>query len=134
MVRYVPVLIELGLLVYGLIDCLQTESTLVRVLPKPGWILLIIVLPLIGPVAWLVAGRPARAPGDAVAWRSTATGGFPEYERPSPAERAAAEIDARLRAEQARVDREHDDAVRRWEQGQRELRKGVDDGPSASPA
>ena len=66
MPRLLLALVQLGLLVYCLIDCIQTDTARVRNLPKPLWLLLIILLPLAGAVAWLVAGRPARqrrAPG-----------------------------------------------------------------------
>jgi hypothetical protein len=62
-----PVLLELGLLVYCLVECIQTPSDRVRNLPKLGWIALIVVLPLIGSVGWLLAGRPVR-PGGPGSW------------------------------------------------------------------
>ncbi|GAB6903503.1 PLDc N-terminal domain-containing protein [Kineosporia succinea] len=128
MIRFLPALVELGLLIFCLIDCIQTDSALVRNLPKPLWILIIIVLPVIGPICWLVAGRtwPSQA-GNAVPWRSTATAGFPEYERPASYSRDAAAIDDQLRRDQEQVDREHEEALRRWEQSlaerERELRE-----------
>lgn len=118
-VRYLPVLLEVALLVYCLIDCVQTDGSRVRHLPKPSWVLLIIVLPVIGGIGWLVAGRPVRSAARPVPWRSTQTAGFPEYERPAPAEVARREIDDRLALERARVDREHEEALRRWEDSQR---------------
>ena len=135
--RYLPVVIELVLLVYCLIDCVQTDGTVVRNLPKLAWVGIIILLPIIGPIAWLVAGRPERANrGRAVPWRSTDTAGFPEYERPTPAAQARAEIDDRLAQEQARVDREHEDALRRWEDSlrERESRLRPDDGGPVTPS
>ncbi|WP_282944223.1 PLD nuclease N-terminal domain-containing protein [Cellulomonas endometrii] len=113
MLRALPVLIQLGLLVFCLVDCIQTDSVLVRNLSKTAWILLIVFLPLVGGVAWLVAGRPARgAQAPRVAWPSTATAGFPEYERP----RAAGPDDdpaflAGLRAS----DDQHERMLRDWE-------------------
>lgn len=116
MIRFLPVLIELGLLIFCLIDCIQTDTFAVRNLPKWAWILLILFFPLIGGIAWLVAGRPSRAssPAGPAPWRSTATAGFPEYERPSSAHASMDAIDEQLRRDQARVDREHDEALRRW--------------------
>jgi hypothetical protein len=58
--RYVPVLLEIALTVYCFIDAIQTDEVAIRNLPKMAWILLIVLLPVIGPVAWLVAGRPTR--------------------------------------------------------------------------
>jgi hypothetical protein len=61
MLRVLPALIELGLLVYALIDCIQTPEASVRNLPRWGWLILIILIPYVGPVAWLFAGRPLRS-------------------------------------------------------------------------
>jgi hypothetical protein len=115
-----PELIYVALLVFCLIDCIQTDPALVRNLPKIGWIVLIVIFPLVGGIAWLVAGRPQRGTaGRAVPWRSTATAGFPEYERPGSSP-AASEIDERLQRDLERVDREHEEALRRWEASLRE--------------
>lgn len=57
------------LAVYALVDCLRTRRSDIRTLPKPAW-LLVILVPAVGPLAWLVAGRrrgpsspPARGRG-----------------------------------------------------------------------
>lgn len=80
------VIIELVLLVYCLVDCIQTDSADVRTLPKPVWVLLIILLPLFGGIGWLLAGKPESGAAAArqVPWPTTRTSGFPEYERPRP--------------------------------------------------
>ncbi len=124
MIRYLPFLVQLVMLVYCLIDCVQTDRDAVRNLPRAVWVVAIIALPLLGGIAWLVWGRPARRPVGGVAWRATTTAGFPEYERPAPA--PSDDIDERLRREQERVDREHDEAVRRWEATRRRQREDGD--------
>src|SRR4051794_34564419 len=60
MLRVLPALVEIGLLLYCLIDCIQAPDGTVRNLPKWGWIVLIILVPWIGPIAYLIAGRPRR--------------------------------------------------------------------------
>ncbi|MBT0773365.1 PLDc_N domain-containing protein [Kineosporia sp. J2-2] len=122
MIRFLPVVVELGLLIFCLIDCIQTDSLLVRNLQKGWWLLLILFFPIIGPIAWLVAGRPPASAyqGGSVPWRSTCTAGFPEYERPADHRQAAAAIDEQLRRDTERVDREHEEALRRWEDSLRE--------------
>lgn len=123
MLRLLPIIIELGLLVYCLVDCIQTDSVLVRNLPKGGWILLIVVLPLVGGIAWLVAGRPergARAPG--VPWPSTATAGFPEYERPRP---LGPDDDPGFLAADRESDRRHEQMLRDWEAQLRAREQGL---------
>ena len=56
----VVVLVGLGLLVYGVLSVLTTPEEQVQHLPKPAW-LLVLLLPLVGPLAWLLAGRAAGA-------------------------------------------------------------------------
>jgi len=58
MVRVLVWLLVLGLTVYTAVDCVQTEERRVRTLPRALWMLVILVLPVVGPVAWLIAGRP----------------------------------------------------------------------------
>ncbi|HYN99005.1 MAG TPA: PLD nuclease N-terminal domain-containing protein [Actinomycetota bacterium] len=68
MLYLVALLFSLGLLVFCVLECIATDSSLVRNLPKALWILLIVLLPPIGAVAWLLLGRPEKTryhPGDA---------------------------------------------------------------------
>jgi Phospholipase_D-nuclease N-terminal len=113
MLRVLPEIIWFGLLVFCLIDCVQTPDGDVRNLPKWAWIMLMILLPLVGSVAWLVAGRPehsarqrSRAP-----WPSTATAGYPEYERPP----RGPDDDVEFLRGIKRADNEHEDVLRKWE-------------------
>ena len=83
MPRYLGALLEIGLIVWCLIEEIQAPDGRIRNLPKWAWILLILFVPYAGPVAWLVAGRPSMAgAGRQAPWPSTQTAGFPEYERP----------------------------------------------------
>ncbi|MEV6672773.1 PLDc N-terminal domain-containing protein [Streptomyces sp. NPDC051162] len=63
MLRYLPTLLVLGLWIYAFIDCLNTPEEEVRGLPKTGWVIVILLFGtvLVGPVAWVVAGRRRRA-------------------------------------------------------------------------
>ncbi|MER7793035.1 PLD nuclease N-terminal domain-containing protein [Streptomyces sp. NPDC097640] len=65
MLRYLPFLLILALWIYAFIDCLNTPEEEVRHLPKVVWVLIVLLFGevLIGPIAWLVAGknRPAHA-------------------------------------------------------------------------
>ena len=64
MLRVLMFLLPLVLAVYALIDCIQTPAEEIRHLPKIAWIVLIVVLDVIGCVAWLLYGRPKREAGD----------------------------------------------------------------------
>lgn len=140
MIRVLPVLLELGLLVFCLVDCIQTDSVLVRNLPKPAWVLLIVLLPLVGGIAWLVAGRPQRgAAARPVPWPSTATAGFPEDERPRS---TAPDDDPELLAGLRGSDERHERMLRDWEADLRAREQGLrdagpgrteDDPPAARP-
>jgi hypothetical protein len=55
-------LVSLGLLVYALVDLVSTPASAVRTLPKALWFL-VVLPPLFGPAAWLLAGRPRRGRG-----------------------------------------------------------------------
>ena len=84
-------LAELCLLVYCVLDVLRTPGPHVRNLPKPVWFLLCFVPPIIGPICWLLFGRPQYAAGQYTAGQQSPAAGpgrFPEYDRPG---RAAAQ-------------------------------------------
>lgn len=67
MLRYLPLLLVLALWIYAFVDCLNTPEEEVRALPKVIWVIVILLFGevLVGPVAWLIAGknRGARAGG-----------------------------------------------------------------------
>jgi len=44
--------------IYALIDILSTPRQQARALPKWLWLLLIVIIPFVGAVAWLLLGRP----------------------------------------------------------------------------
>ncbi len=45
------------LTVFAVVDCALTERARVRALPRWAWLLIALVLPVIGPLLWLVIGR-----------------------------------------------------------------------------
>ena len=51
-------LVEIVLLVYCVLNIVTTPEGEVRNLPKLLWLVLVVILPLVGGIAWLVAGRP----------------------------------------------------------------------------
>ncbi|MCE1174369.1 MAG: PLD nuclease N-terminal domain-containing protein [Propionibacteriales bacterium] len=129
MARVVFAVIEIALLVFCLIDAVQTPDSAMRNLPKWAWIVLIIILPVVGPVAWLIAGRPHKTQNSAP-WPSTRTAGFPEYERPRRAPRAP-DDDPEFLATLKKSNSEHEDLLKQWEadlkRREDELRKDAPD-------
>ena len=60
MLRYLPVLLSLALTIYCTVDVIQTPEREVRNLPKIVWLVVVLLVALVGPAAWLVAGRPRK--------------------------------------------------------------------------
>lgn len=58
MLRVLLFLLIVGLYVYVFIDLATARGDDVRALPRPVWLLVILVVPVLGAVAWLAFGRP----------------------------------------------------------------------------
>ncbi|HEV7205416.1 MAG TPA: PLD nuclease N-terminal domain-containing protein [Jatrophihabitans sp.] len=77
-------LLLVGLWIFCLIDVITTDESQMRNLPKLAWLFIVLLLPDIGSIAWLVAGRhwagvaPARG-------GSPLDRAYPEYDRPGRA-------------------------------------------------
>ena len=65
-------LLVLGMWIFCCLDVLLTPESGCRNLPKLAWVFLVLLLPLVGPIAWPAAGGPGDRPGRGVAeeaWR-----------------------------------------------------------------
>jgi len=83
MIRLLVFIVPLALAIYAVVDCIQTEKSEVRNLPKMVWILLILLFWIIGPIAWLLAGRPKHDENGVYGRRlAMPTGGPPEHKGP----------------------------------------------------
>ena len=135
MLRFAPYLaiFEIGLIVYCLIDAIQTPGPEVRNLPKMVWVLLILFVPYIGPIVWLVAGRPQRGSARQVPWPSTQTARFPEHERPRV---LGPDDDPEFLREMKRGNDEQEQLLSRWEEDlrRREEQLRPPAGPASGPA
>jgi hypothetical protein len=119
LLRGVPVLLLALLWLYCLFDAISADPARIRNLPKGLWVLIVVLLPDIGSLLWLVAGRPQ---GAARSLPSTGnTGVPPEYDRPGRAVATNPDDDAafleglKRRAEEQR--RKAEEAKRRDEEG-----------------
>jgi Phospholipase_D-nuclease N-terminal len=113
-------LVLLALWLFCLIDAIATDEYRVRNMPKTIWVLIVLLVPTVGSIAWLVAGRP---------WdeqpRPATTGAgreFPEYDRPGRhIAQNSDEDEAFLRQVRARAEEQRQRAAeerrRREEQG-----------------
>jgi hypothetical protein len=117
--------VELLLLVYALLDVIRTPPQQCRELPKLLWLLLCFV-PIVGPVAWLVLGRP-QGPARSLPYKGN-TGIPPEYDRPGRAAAASPDNDAAFLAQlKARAEEQRRQAA---EQARR-IREAEDEPPPA---
>lgn len=62
MARFLLYAIPAVVTLYAFIDCVLVPGALTRTLPKWVWLVVIVLVPFLGAVAWLLAGRPAREP------------------------------------------------------------------------
>ncbi len=107
--------------IWAILDVISTDSAVARNLPKMTWLIIVIVLPDVGAIAWLLLGRPERA-----SWRPGSTD-YAAPRRPvgledSPRYSASPEVSDRRSEE---LNRE----LERWEQEQ-----GAKDGADAPKA
>lgn len=65
MPRAILALASVALTIFALADCVQTPPERIRGIPKWAWIVLIVLLPWVGPITWLlvVKDRTGGAPG-----------------------------------------------------------------------
>ncbi|MEI5673590.1 MULTISPECIES: PLD nuclease N-terminal domain-containing protein [unclassified Nocardioides] len=125
MIRFLPLVLGFVLWLYCLVDCIGTRDDRVRHLPKVAWIIIVLLFPFVGSLAWLLAGRPAKeAP---LTREQGAAPGFSEYERRGRFAAADPEKDAeflrqvRERAEQQR--RAYDEKKRLEREAQEQPRE-----------
>ena len=104
--RGVPLLVLVLLWLYCLFDAIGADPARVRNLPKGFWVVIVLLFPDVGSVAWLVAGRPQGA-ARSLPYKGN-TGIPPEYDRPgravaqNPDDDAAFLEQLRRRAEEQR--------------------------------
>ena len=115
--------VSFALWVFCLVDAIGSPSDRIRNLPKVVWVLLILFFPLIGSIAWLVAGRPEQGAPRRSAYEREAPD-FPEYDRPG---RAAA-VDPDKDAEFLRQVRERAEAQRKRYEEERKKERDTDNG------
>ncbi len=135
MIRLLPYVVEVLILVFCLIDAIMADDSRVRNLPKWGWILLIIVIPLVGGIAWLVAGRPVNAPQGPPP-RPVAR---PGWEQPPRARPKAPDDDPEFLASLKKSNSDHERMLKQWEDDLRRREEdlrgqdGTDPDPEPKP-
>jgi hypothetical protein len=119
-----PIIVAIALAVYAVIDCLQTDPAEIRGPRRPVWVALILLLPIAGPVAWLVARR-----GGPRAFPS------PRGRRPTPP--VAPDDNPEFLRELRNNDEQHEQMLSEWEaelrRREEDLRKNHGDDGDDSP-
>ncbi|WP_159771411.1 PLD nuclease N-terminal domain-containing protein [Streptomyces sp. HM190] len=64
MLRVLMYLVPLALTIYAFIDCLNTPEDEAKHLPKIAWVFIILLFWIVGPIAWLVAGKLRHVPAN----------------------------------------------------------------------
>lgn len=85
MQRVLLILVVVGLMVYALVDVWGSEEDERGGLPRWLWVLLIVLLPLLGPISWIVVRVSARRSGAGPASGPGSGGSRPKPRRPGPA-------------------------------------------------
>jgi hypothetical protein len=86
--------ITFGLWIFCLVDVITTDDSSCRNLPKLTWLLVVLLLPLVGSIIWLVAGRPQHGGRVARGRYERDAPAFPEYDRPGRFAATSADDDA----------------------------------------
>jgi hypothetical protein len=107
--------VTFALWAYCLVGVISCPPNRVRNLPKLVWVLLVVLFPFVGSIAWLVAGRPTGERANRSA-HERAQPAFPEYDRPG---RAAAQDPQRDEEFLRRVRERAEEQRRRYEQSRR---------------
>lgn len=113
----VVAVVELCLVVYCVLNVITTPEDQVRNLPKVGWLVIVLLFPIVGGIAWLVAGRP-QGPARSLPYKGN-LGAPPEYDRPNRATAFSPDDDAAF----LRGLKERADAQRRAAEQERRARE-----------
>lgn len=55
--------IAVVLVIYAFFDAIATPRQQVKILPKPAWLVVIVLVPVLGALAWIFAGTKRLRPG-----------------------------------------------------------------------
>ncbi|MCX4686191.1 PLD nuclease N-terminal domain-containing protein [Kitasatospora purpeofusca] len=111
MLRILTFVLPLALWVWAFIDCLTTPEDEVKHLPKVVWVIIVLLFPLVGSIAWLVAGKQRGALRTAPADGADGPGYAPRRDgRP-----VAPDDNPEFLASLKKNNNEHEDMLKQWE-------------------
>lgn len=105
-------LANIALIVIALINCLSADADEVRALPRIAWVFIILLFSPIGPIVYLVAGRPLASGTKSGRWPPG--NGFPEAKRPQRP--IAPDDDPDFLKGLTKQSQEDSELLRRWEE------------------
>ncbi|MFG3054421.1 PLD nuclease N-terminal domain-containing protein [Kitasatospora sp. NPDC048239] len=108
MLRILTVVLPLALWVWAFIDCLTAPEDEVKHLPKVVWVIIVLLFPPLGPIAWLVAGKRR-----GFVQGRTADQVAPA--RPRDGRPLAPDDDPEFLASLKKDDKQHEDMLKQWE-------------------
>lgn len=110
--------LTLALWIYCLVDIVTSPEAGIRHLPKMGWLFVVVLVPTIGALLWLFAGRPVESA------RTVSNTRFSEYDRPGRHVAANPDDDeAFLRGLRERAEQQRREARRQQAERDRDLDK-----------
>ena len=57
----IAIVLAVILTVYAVVDCAMTDGKRTRIFQKPIWLVVILLLPVVGPLMWMFAGKPSKS-------------------------------------------------------------------------
>ncbi|WP_371518334.1 PLD nuclease N-terminal domain-containing protein [Kitasatospora sp. NBC_01300] len=106
------IILPLALWVWAFIDCLTTPEDQVKHLPKPVWVLIVLLFPPVGPIAWLVAGKQRGLLRTGAPDEADGRPGQPVRRDGRP---LAPDDDPEFLASLKKSDKDHEDMLKQWE-------------------
>lgn len=95
-----------GLTIYALLDAVRTPAREERTLPKWLWVLVTLLFPVVGPLMWLILGRPKAQPAAQPAAGAPRPGFGQRRSTPAPSVSSPDDDEEYLRWLKAKAERE----------------------------
>lgn len=114
MLRAIPVILALVLAVYSVVDVVQSERHLLRPLGRIGWLAVVLLVPILGPLVWILTGRMRE---------NAAPLGPTGYSREHRV--VAPEDDPEFLRQMRELDTAHEQLLKQWEDDLRRREKGL---------
>jgi Phospholipase_D-nuclease N-terminal len=112
--RAIPLILALVLAVYSVVDVVQAERHLLRPLGRIGWLAVVLLVPILGPLVWILTGRMRE---------SAAPAGPTSYPREPRV--LAPEDDPEFLRQMRELDSAHEQLLKQWEDDLRRREQGL---------